>query len=302
VKSLKIEGLSANLVLVPRFSQASEQTPGLAFNHAISQVVLRDKTYWVDTTDDVCRFGMLPPGDPGRKVLVIDGKSRTLTPLPLPQASDHRMELRARVQFGADLRNEAPMKVEVRAAGFPDYELRELARESKKHSMNLPLLAAKFRLANGSFSLGEQSFSAVSALQTNFTLRLEGDVSGSCFTDEKGQQVSLRPPFWLPMEWDAALHRRLTGLFFNQGYPMQLDETIEWEMPGGRMSAPVTRDNKQGPLTWKLQWRQDGAVVAARLQAELTSGEITASEVPILQAQLRRLFAALAAGAECEIH
>ena len=25
----------------------------------------RPDTMWVDTTDDVCRFGMLPPGDPG---------------------------------------------------------------------------------------------------------------------------------------------------------------------------------------------------------------------------------------------
>ncbi|HWH70863.1 MAG TPA: DUF3857 domain-containing protein, partial [Candidatus Sulfotelmatobacter sp.] len=74
--SLNVE---AHLVLVPRFSQAHETVPGLAFNHAISRVTLGNQILWVDTTDEVCRFGMLPPGDPGRKVLVIDGKTSALT-------------------------------------------------------------------------------------------------------------------------------------------------------------------------------------------------------------------------------
>jgi len=83
--SLNIE---AHLVLVPRFSQAHEAIPGLAFNHAISCVKLGAETLWADTTDDVCRFGLLPPGDPGRKVLVIDGQTSTLTQLPPPAAKE----------------------------------------------------------------------------------------------------------------------------------------------------------------------------------------------------------------------
>ena len=64
---LRALGLEACLVLVPRFSQAHEAVPGLAFNHAISRVRLGGETLWLDTTDDVCRFGMLPPGEAGRK-------------------------------------------------------------------------------------------------------------------------------------------------------------------------------------------------------------------------------------------
>src|SRR5205823_4575062 len=44
--------IKAHLVLVPRFSQAYDSIPGLAFNHAISRVSLGDSTLWVDTTDD----------------------------------------------------------------------------------------------------------------------------------------------------------------------------------------------------------------------------------------------------------
>src|SRR5262249_32442904 len=89
--SLNIE---AQLVLVPRFSQAYQNVPGLPFNHAISGVNLGSEIVYVDTTDEVCRFGLLPPGDPGRNVLVLDGTNGTLTELPLPESKEHRLELK----------------------------------------------------------------------------------------------------------------------------------------------------------------------------------------------------------------
>ncbi len=58
-------GYKTSLVLVPRFEQAYDDLPGFGFNHAISQVQLDGKTLWIDSTDDVCRIGLLPPGDPG---------------------------------------------------------------------------------------------------------------------------------------------------------------------------------------------------------------------------------------------
>ena len=91
---LRSQNIDAHLVLVPRFAQAHEAVPGLAFNHAISRVTLGNETIWVDTTDDVCRFGMLPPGDPGRKVLVIDGKTAALTQLPPPTAKEDDFHFR----------------------------------------------------------------------------------------------------------------------------------------------------------------------------------------------------------------
>src|SRR3984957_18259596 len=86
---LRSQGINANLVLVPRFMQAYDALPGLAFNHAISRVTLTNETIWVDTTDDTCPFGLLPPGDPGRRVLVVDGQSKTLSQLPAPTADAH---------------------------------------------------------------------------------------------------------------------------------------------------------------------------------------------------------------------
>lgn len=130
---------------------------------------------------------------------------------------------------------------------------------------------------------------------------MDGDLIGACAMAGKDQRALLRPPVWLPLEWEAALHRRTTGLFLNQGYPIQLDETIEWEIPGAKMSAPATQENKQGPLTWKLEWRQNGSVIIVQLKAELASGEITTSEVPLLQTQLRRMLSAVSAVAECEL-
>ena len=94
---LRSVGIEAHLVLVPRFSQAHDDLPGLSFNHAISQVNFGGGTVWVDTTDDVCRFGLLPPGDPGRKVLVIDGHTQALTQLPSTEPKDHVLRVRGEV-------------------------------------------------------------------------------------------------------------------------------------------------------------------------------------------------------------
>ena len=94
---LRSQGIDAHLVLVPRFAQAHDGAPGLAFNHAISQIRLGGEIIWADTTDGICRYGMLPPGDTGRKVLVIDGKSTALTTLPAPATESRGLSIKSEV-------------------------------------------------------------------------------------------------------------------------------------------------------------------------------------------------------------
>ena len=113
---LRSVGIEAHLVLVPRFSQAHEGIPGLSFNHAISRVTLGGETVWVDTTDDVCRFGMLPPGDPGRKVLVIDGGTNALTQLPAPDPREHVLKVRGEVDCSGPM-DALPVKLNATAPG-----------------------------------------------------------------------------------------------------------------------------------------------------------------------------------------
>ena len=116
-------GIEARLVLVPRFRQAHESIPGLSFNHAISRVTLGAETVWVDTTDDVCRFGMLPPGDPGRKVLVIGDGTNALTRLPVPDPGEHVLKVRGEIDCSGPM-DALPTKLNAKAQGYPDYELR----------------------------------------------------------------------------------------------------------------------------------------------------------------------------------
>jgi hypothetical protein len=291
--SLSIE---ANLVLVPRFSQADEAMPGLAFNHAISRVKLGSDTLWVDTTDDVCRFGMLPPGDPGRSVLVIDGQTTSLTKLPLPDPRDHQLAIRG--QIDASVPPEAfPMKLATTAKGYPDYELRETARETREHGVSLPLLGAKLRPAAGSFALEKQVSSSVAALDENFTVRMEGAWVGG--SSEAAGTRMLRQPFWVPKEFDLALNRRNAGLFLNQGYPLILDEEFEITLPHGAQPSPLpgVLENKAEPLHWEIEWTKvNDDKLAARLRVELPRGEFAPAETPALQNQLREFLSALAGG------
>jgi hypothetical protein len=290
--------IEARLVLVPRFSQAHEDIPGLSFNHAISRVTLGGETVWVDTTDDVCRFGMLPPGDPGRKVLVIDGGTNALTQLPAPDPSEHVLKVRGEVDC-SDAMDALPTKLSATALGYPDYEMRTTAREAKEHAFGVPLLAAKFRPAAGSFALESQSATSVAALNEDFTWRASGTCVGLYST--AGNGGLLRAPFWLPKEWDLALHHRKAALYLNMGYPLALEEEFEFALPPKAQPAdlPGARENTAAPLRWRVEWTKlDGSKLTARLRAELARGELSVAETPALQKQLRELLAALAAGAK----
>ena len=284
----------ARLVLVPRFSQAEDAMPGLAFNHAISRVKLGDETLWVDTTDDVCRFGMLPPGDPGRNVLVIDGQAASLTKLPLPDPRDHQLTLRGQIDASAS--PEAwPVTLVATATGYPDYELRETARETREHGVSLPLLGAKLRPAAGSFALEKQVSSSIAALDEDFSVRVEGAWIGGC-SMSAGASL-LRPPFWLPREFELALNRRTSGLFLNQGYPLTLDEEFEITLLPGTKPGPLPgiSESKAGALRWKIEWTKvKDDKLAARLRLELARGEFASAETPALQKQLREFLSALA--------
>jgi transglutaminase-like putative cysteine protease len=292
--SLHIE---ARLVLVPRFSQAQDGLPGLSFNHAISQVTLEGQTLWVDTTDDVCRFGLLPPGDPGRKVLVVDGQSTALTPLPMPEPREHELKLHGQMTCSAP---GSPLAVTLNAVGqgFPDYELRSAAREAKGHRASLPLLAARFRPVAGSFALEKQSATSVAALDENFTWQAAGTCVGN--TTVADGKLLVHSPFWVPKEWDVALHHRKAPLFLNLGYPLTLEEEFELALPARAqpLVLPGVVENKAAPLRWRIEWKKSGEDrVAAHFRAELAQGELSAADTPLLQAQLRELLSAMAASA-----
>ena len=291
---LRSQDIEAHLVLVPRFSQAQESVPGFAFNHAISRVTVDGEVLWADTTDDICRFGLLPPGDAGRQVLVIDGKSAALTRLPLPEPGDHRFKLRARI----DCRDpeEAPAgRLSVSTAGFSDYQLRFAARALRESDSSAPLLGGHFQPVAGAFALENQHFTAISALGENFEWQGEGKCVGICSRAEN--KWTLRAPFWLPKEWSVALHHRNSPLFLNQGYPIILEEEIELALPKSaqQIRLPSPRHNPTQPLRWKIDWvTATEGKLTGRLEVELAQGELSRSETPVFQEQLRSLMSALA--------
>jgi hypothetical protein len=285
--------IPANLVLVPRFSQAHEAIPGLAFNHAISKITLGEEFLWADTTDDICRFGLLPPGDPGRKVLVIDGKSTTLTRLPEPEAKDHQLKIQGRLDLAAE-DGSVGIHLTATGIGYPDYSLREAARELKERRGAIPLLSSRFRPVEGAFALEKQTATAVSALDEDFVWRAEGNCLG-LLTKADGKLL-LRMPNWLPKEWDAALHRRNSPLFLNQGYPLTLDETFELTMQSKvpDLILPKVAENNEEPLRWRVEWaRISDDKLVSKLHTELVRGELSAAQTPIFQKQLRGLLTAL---------
>jgi transglutaminase-like putative cysteine protease len=283
--------IPADLVLVPRFTQADEATPGLAFNHAISRVRVGGETLWLDTTDDVARFGVLPPGDPGRKVLVVDGGT-TLTELPRPDPAAHTLTLRARLDPPGGDDGALPAALELTATGHADYALRGAVRQA---GGSAPVLAEALAPSHGYFALTEQRSTPAGALDQAFTWRATGSLHG-LVTPLPGEARLLRGAFWLPREWELALHPRRSPLFLNQGHPLRFRQEIDVRLPAEPDSLPPPRRNDRPPLRWRLEWTKEAATVRGVLELELTTGEPTAEETRDFQSQLRGLIAALTAG------
>jgi hypothetical protein len=287
--ALKIE---AHLVLLPRFSQAYDDLPGLAFNHAISRVSLEGKPVWVDTTDEVCRFGLLPPGDPGRKVLVVDGKSTNLVVLPQPVMGEHQLKIEARVDCTTP-RAPLPIHLEVTTRGYADYELRNAAQENTKLSASFPLLSRVLHPVAGTFALDRQNASRVSALEENFSCQAEGTWIGGVSYNTRHYLLST--PFWVPNEWSLALHHRKNPLHLNEGYPLRIEEEFSMSLPAhSRVEfLPEPHQNKTGPLQWKAEWTKiTDQKLTVRFSAELGSGELSLEETVEFQKKLRQLLAA----------
>lgn len=295
---LRSQGISADLVLVPRFSEAEPGTPGLGFNHAISRVRVGGEWLFLDTTDPFARFGLLPPGDPGRNVLVVDGQARGLTRLPTPAPDAHRLVLRGRIAV-SDLADGSPTELEASAQGYADYALRLAAREVGPQATTRALLAEILRPVAGAFALGEQSHTAVTGLDEDFVWRAQGASSG-ILSALSGTERLLRAPFWIPREWETVLAPRRTPLFLNQGYPLRLEQTLDLELPQGSRAAslPETPGSETGPLRFHLVWDRAGeGRIRALLHLELATGELNLEETHLFQAQARSLLAALAQGA-----
>jgi hypothetical protein len=286
---LRSQGIDAHLVLVPRFGQAYETLPGFAFNHAISRVSVDGTTLWLDTTDDVCRFGTLPPGDPGRRVLVIDGSDKLIT-LPEPVAKDNALNLLVKLDATQPAAVEA--MISAQATGYADYALRATARRLHKRSP-IPLLSSSLRLASGSFALQSQNCTSPSDLERNFQVDSTGSVIGMCAFDEtNGFLIS---PLFVPSEWTVALHARRQPLFLNDGYPLMLSERAEIKLPAGaRVELPHEARSNENPLRWSLAWsKHRDDVVLVRFDCELTKAELSMQETTQFQRQLRHLFTVL---------
>jgi hypothetical protein len=293
---LRAVDIKADLVLVPRFGQADQALPGMFFNHAISRVLLDGQPVWIDTTDDICRFGMLPPGDPGRSALVIDGSTTNLVLLPGSVATNHSLSISTKLTWEAD--GNCAATIDAQAKGYPDYQLRMDTRAQRGHGGSLPILTASMRPSAGSFALEKQTASPVSALDQVFSWSATGSFVG--LSGAVGTKRLFRTPFWFPREWEAALHRRESPLVLNLGYPLRLEQEVEVNLPGDLASVtlPAPRQDTNPPLRWQIEWRppREGSKWTAHFTTELGTGELSSTETAAFQKQLRALLAALAEG------
>jgi len=283
---------------VPRFSQADEDLPGFAFNHAISAVQLDGETLWIDSTDDVCRFGLLPPGDAGRKVLVVNDQNHALTQLPEPVAHNHRLVLDTKVSLPDDASRTSEVEIACTTEGYADYLLRASAKAMGTDQI-VPLLDAPFYPTTGSFEPRHQEATTVADLDQNFSWKAEGTWPGLISRLPQSPLRLVRLPGWLPREWTVAELPRTTPLHLNEGYPMEIVQTWQVRLPGGAsaVKVPEAQTDESRVLTWKLSWTaSSSSEVTAKLELALLKADLTVEETRDFQASCHHLEEALQDG------
>jgi hypothetical protein len=295
---LTAEGFKTHLVLVPRFSQAYEDLPGFAFNHAIAAIEVGGQTRWIDTTDDVCRFGLLPPGDAGRNVLVIDDQINRLTELPEAKAQDHRLTLDTDVRLADGPGGDATVKIHAETAGYGDYLLRAAAEAGGPHPL-MPLLERPFMPVTGFFNLASQDATAVDDLDAPFTWRADGSWTGLVSHLPQSNDELVRVPAWVPNEWQEANLPRINPLHLNQGYPMTVVQTWHLHLPVGasQVKLPSAQADSGPQLAWKMSWsKSSSADVTAQLDLTLAQADLDAQQTRAFQTSCHHLLEVLQDG------
>ena len=240
---------------------------------------------------------MLPPGDPGRKVLVIDGGTNALTQLPAPDPREHVLKVRGEVDCSGPM-DALPVKLTAIGPGVSRLRTAHHGAGTKEQAFTLPLLAAKYRPAAGSFALESQSATSVAALNEDFTWRAEGTCVG-LYSTRRGRRAAAGAVL--------AAQRVGPGAASPEGRTLpepgvsahcwRRSSSLRCPPKAQPAVLPGVRENGAAPLRWRVEWTKLGdGKVAARLRAELARGELTAAETPVVQRQLRELMAALAAG------
>ena len=284
-------GFKTHLVLVPRFSQAYADLPGFAFNHAIAAVDLPGKTLWIDSTDDVCRFGLLPPGDPGRQVLVVDDQVNALTPLPISKIEDHHLTITTAVDLTKPGERDAGIETSADGIGFADYLLRALTQSVGPHQV-LPLLAGHFFPTSGTFIPKEQHGTAVDDLKSAFGWKAVGTWDGLVSRLPQSTTELFRLPAWIPQEWRVAALPRSNPLHLNEGYPMEIVQSWHVHLPPGAsgLKLPEAQSDPGPQLKWTLTWSANSATdVTAKLTLDLTDADLDQTQTGGFQASCHHL-------------
>lgn len=183
-----------------------------------------------------------------------------------------------------------PTEIEAVTRGFADYQLRAAGREMRSRHGG-PLLEGFLRAVSGTFALDTQEFTRPAELAKPFGWRASGRWAG--LIAEADDRRLIRPPFWLPTEFDGAFHRRKSELFFNQGYPYRLVQRIEFANAQAGDLPPVQRGAVEA-LRWELTWEKSATGCLAVLSLELSLAEVPAGSVPAFQRELVRLASAAA--------
>jgi transglutaminase-like putative cysteine protease len=226
VALLRAAGLTGHLALVRRAAPFTEEMPGCHFNHAIMAVERPEGLVWLDPTDEVCPYGMLPPGDAGQRALLVTGETAAFHTVPaFHDGYDRETRCEADLTLAAD-RQTARGTVRLAFAGMQDYQWRTRLR-------HLP--AGEFRRALAARAREVWPGVAVEAVEwtapRSLAEPLRAELTITLPAADPASGAIRMPGPWLPLAGELDAWPRRTPQAVNGGYPLAFRQVVTLRDP-----------------------------------------------------------------------
>ena len=288
VTLLRAAGLQGHLALVRRAAPFTEDVPGCHFNHAIMAVKRPQGLMWLDPTDEVCPFGMLPPGDPGQRALLFTGDTASFHTVPAYHPGyDHETRCEADLTL-ADDGLTARGTVRLAFGGLQDYEWRTRLRH---------LSASEFRRALVQHAREVWPGVSVEAVDWSAPRGLDEPLRAELTIMLPAAGPIRMPGPWLPLATALDAWPRRTPQAVNGGYPLAFRQVVTLRHPPDAILAPSRQRSSPDDPAVRLAVEDavEPGLVRRTSTLALDAGVIRPDAIPALRRALDAWEAGVAA-------
>jgi hypothetical protein len=244
-------GIKGFRAIVNRGRWTDKSFPAWQFNHMLAyfpKLPGYPDGLWLDATDGATSFGALPPGDAGRTAMLFKGDSFEFKTITLSGNVKNLINCSMTLKPG-DNPEKVIGTVEIKAAGLPDYQLRQKIKRLTPRQLDFFMHNLLNSFLPGFTVRNFEILTELTDITKPFKLSIETE--GRLWM-LKAARNTLGSQLWEQLSFP---HRKY-GIVLNDGQDLRLVQTLTWS--GRTLDIPVS------------EWRKENQYVAINFSARQT--------------------------------